>query len=58
MPIKSAEEYWEEARRVRALAMKLTSPTAQMALLDTATTYDDLARHAETLGALNKVSGA
>ena len=49
MPIKSAEVYREEVRRVRVLAMKAISPTAQMALLEAATTYDDLARHAETL---------
>ena len=49
MPVKSAEEYREEARRVRVLAMKATSPTAQLALLEAATTYDDLARHTETL---------
>jgi len=51
MSIKSAEEYREEARRVRALAIKAV-PTVQAALLDVAATYEDLARQADYLAKL------
>jgi hypothetical protein len=50
---KSAEEYREEARRVRALAMGTTSPIVQAALLNVAAHYDELAHQAETLAALD-----
>jgi hypothetical protein len=50
---KSAEEYREEARRARALALGTTSQIVQAALLDVAARYDGLAHQAETLAALN-----
>jgi len=40
-------KYREEARRVRALATRASAPTVQMALLETAATYDELARQAD-----------
>jgi hypothetical protein len=51
MSIKSAEEYREEARRVRAVAMKVTSRTVRATLLGVAVHYDELARHVERLAA-------
>jgi hypothetical protein len=53
MSIKSAQEYREEARRVREWSMKATSPSVRTALLDEATHCDELARHVEKLAALN-----
>jgi hypothetical protein len=53
MPAKSAEEYREEACRVRRLAMGTTSQVVQGALLDVATYYDELARSADLLTALD-----
>ena len=53
MPPKSAEEYREEARRARALALGTTSQIVQAALPDVAARYDGLAHQAETLAALN-----
>jgi len=55
MPTKSAEEYREEARRVRRLARGTTSQIVQGALLDVATHYDELAHSAETLAALDSL---
>jgi hypothetical protein len=49
---KSPEEYREDARRIRALARQATAPEIQVALLGVATNYDELARAAETLTAL------
>jgi hypothetical protein len=50
---KSAEEYREEARRIRKLAMGTTSQIVQGALLNVATYYDELARSADFLAALD-----
>ena len=50
---KSAEEYREEARRVRKLAMGTPSQIVRGALLDVATYYDELARSADLLAALD-----
>jgi hypothetical protein len=43
MPIRSAEEYREEARRVRALAETIRTPEAQATLLGVAADYETLA---------------
>jgi hypothetical protein len=53
VPLKSAGESREEARRARTLAMGTTSQIVQTALLDIAARYDGLAHQAETLAALN-----
>jgi hypothetical protein len=53
MHTKSAEEYRQEARRARRLAMGTTSQIVQTALLDVATHYDKLARSADVLAALD-----
>ncbi len=50
---RTPEEYREEARRVRAVAMDVTAPDVQTALLAVATNYDELAHAAETLAALD-----
>jgi hypothetical protein len=49
MPIRPAEEYRQEARRLRALAEKASSPTVRRALLDVAADYETIARYADTL---------
>ena len=49
MPIKSADEYREDARRVRALSETVTTPGLRETLLDVATTYDVMARRADDL---------
>jgi len=53
VPLKSAGEYREEARRARTLAIGTTSQIVRAALLDVAARYDSLAHQAETLAALN-----
>jgi hypothetical protein len=53
MPIRPAEEYREEARRLRALVEKASSPTVRRALLDVAADYETIARYADTLATLN-----
>ena len=53
MPHRSAEEYREEARRIRALAGEALSPEIQAALLGVATNYDELAHSAELLAVLD-----
>ena len=53
MPHRSAEEYREEAHRIRALAGEARSPQIQAALLGVATNYDELAHSAELLAVLD-----
>jgi hypothetical protein len=43
---KSAAEYSEEARRLRALIEIITTPALRQILLDAAATYDKLAKSA------------
>jgi hypothetical protein len=50
---KSPEDYRQEARRVRALAMETPSSVVQGALLRVADHYEELAHSAETLAALD-----
>jgi hypothetical protein len=50
---KSAEEYREEARRLRKVAEGTTSQIVRGALLDVATYWDGLARSADVLAALD-----
>ena len=52
MPIRPAAEYREEARRLRALAEKASSPTVRRALLDVAADYETIARYADMLATL------
>jgi hypothetical protein len=52
LPIRPAEEYREEACRLRALAEKASSPTVRRALLDVAADYETIARYADTLATL------
>jgi hypothetical protein len=53
MHIRPAEEYREEARRLRDLAEKASSPTVRRALLDVAADYETIARYADTLATPN-----
>ena len=50
---KSPADYRKEARRLRGLAMEMTAPEIQRALLQVAASYDGLAHAAETLAILN-----
>jgi hypothetical protein len=49
MAVKSAEEYRAQARSVRQLADKVTSPEEQQTLLDIAESYERLAQRADIL---------
>jgi hypothetical protein len=51
---KSAEEYREEARRLRELAEQISQLDNRKRLLDVATTYDRLARRADGLAKFEK----
>ncbi len=53
MSMRPAEEYREEARRLRVLAEKASSPTERRALLDVAADYETIARYADTLATLD-----
>jgi hypothetical protein len=49
MTIKSAEEYRAQARSVRQLAEKTTSPEERQTLLSIAESYERLAQRADML---------
>jgi hypothetical protein len=49
MTAKSAEEYRAQARNVRQLAEKITSPEERQTLLDIAGSYERLAQQADIL---------
>jgi hypothetical protein len=49
MTVKSAEEYRAQARSVRQLAEKTTSPEEWQTLLDIAESYERLAQQANML---------
>jgi hypothetical protein len=49
MTVKSAEEYRTQARGVRQLAEKVTSPEERQSLLDIAGGYERLAQRADRL---------
>ena len=51
--MRPAEEYREEARRLRVLAEKASSPTERRVLLDMAADYETIARYADTLATLD-----
>ena len=50
---KSAEEYRQEARRLRGLAMEMPAREMRVALREVAASYEGLAHAAETLAALD-----
>ena len=49
MTVKSAEEYRAQARSVRRLAEKFSSPEERQTLLDIAESYERLAQQADAL---------